>query len=107
MTLHRVQFLVSCVKGVAEWPPLTYLLNVPPKGLSRGGSRLLLHILTAAKCLIAAFWKRTVVPSLSDIQQRICDISLKERLSASLVNQKDFYNSVWSLWDLYAAEHVE
>lgn len=85
--------------------PITYLLNVPPKGLSRGASRLLLHILTAAKCLIAVFWKRTAFPSSTDIHHRIVEIRSMDRLSASLASQIDLFNSVWSLWDFYAAEH--
>lgn len=103
-----VQQLLQDVLGLQiALSPLTYLLNVPPQGLSRGASRLLLHMLTAVKCLIAVFWKRTAVPSLSDLQQRILEIRSMERLSASLANQIDLCNSVWSLWDLYAAEHVE
>lgn len=44
---------------------LDYLLNIPPRQLGQDASRLLLHILTAAKCLIATFWKLQCLPWIS------------------------------------------
>lgn len=82
LPLHRfwseIKRLIFEVLGIhVPLTPLAYLLNVPPNGLSRGSTRLLLHILTAAKCLIAVFWKQTAVPSYSDIHRRIlrCQIN--------------------------------
>lgn len=46
-------------------------------GLSRRGSRLLLHILTAARCLI---------PSTTDLHSRIVEIRSLEYLTASLTH---------------------
>lgn len=104
----RVKTLLGEVMGVdIPLSPLSYLLNLPPKGLSRHASRLLLHILTAARCLVAVFWKRTSVPSLLDVRSRIMDIRTMESMSASLTNQVDVFNSIWSLWDFYVAEQDE
>lgn len=54
-----VQSVVQQVIGIdIPLTPLAYILNATSCQLGRLSSRLLLHILTAAKCLIAAFWKK-------------------------------------------------
>lgn len=44
--------------------PLSLLLNVTSCKLTPKASSLILHMLTVAKCLIAAFWKRRYPPSI-------------------------------------------
>lgn len=83
-----VQHLVYSVSGIRiPLSPLAFLLNVPPCKLSCKTSRLLLHMLTAAKCLIAALWKQNSLPSLSDLHSRLKEIRTMEYLTALLNNK--------------------
>lgn len=101
-----VQHLVHQVIGVEiPWSPLAYLLNVPPCKLGHKASHLLLHILTAAKCLIASFWKQKSSPSPSNVHSRIKEIRTLTHLTTVLNNRIGHFDSVWSLWDGYAIEH--
>lgn len=98
-------FVQQVIEVSIPLTPLAFLLNAPSCALGRRSLRLLLHILTAAKCLIATFWKRSHTPSLSDLCTRIKEIRTMEHLTALLNSRVDQFNSIWSLWDCYAAEH--
>lgn len=63
-------------------PVIFFKLNVPPKGLSKSASKLLLHILTVAKCLIAAFWKQRLPSSLTDLHTRMGAVRRMEQITA-------------------------
>lgn len=67
----------------------TFLLNVPPKGITKIASKLLLYIHMEAKCLNAAFWKQRLLPSLTELHTRLEEVRLMERDTASL--QKKTY----------------
>lgn len=85
--------------------PQLCLLNIPEGQIPRATMKLLIHILTAARCLIALFWKRTTPPSLIDLLTRIQEVRLMEYMTALSNNQADIFYKVWMLWDVYAAEH--
>lgn len=65
---------------------------------------LLLVILTEAKYLIAAFWKRSAPPSSMDLHLRVKEIRPMEYLTASLNNRIDHFDSIWSLWNQYIVD---
>lgn len=85
--------------------PQLFLLNMPESSIPKTVMKLLIHILTAARCLIALFWKRSTSPSLLDLWSRIKNIRLMEYMTALNNNQADIFYKVWALWDIYAAEH--
>lgn len=58
--------------------PITHLLGLPVKNLPRVVSSLILHIFTAAQCLISSFWKRTVALSITDLYTMVKDVRLME-----------------------------
>lgn len=104
-TLMIQSFVQQVIEVHIPLTPLAYILNATPCKLGLWSSRLLLHILTAAKSLIATFWKLSHIPSLSDLYARIKEIHVMEHLTALLNNRVDQFNSIWSLWDCYAVEH--
>lgn len=86
--------------------PLSLLLNVPSYKLTRKASRLVLHMLTTAKCLISAFWKCSSPPSIDDLYSRIKQIRSMEHLTV-LLHWMDFSTqyglsgmSVIDIWSL-------
>lgn len=80
-----------------------FLLNVSECPI--GAMNLRIHMLTAARCLIALFWKRSTTPTLLDLWARIKDVRLLEYMMALSHNKADLFFKVWSPWDLYSAEH--
>lgn len=64
--------------------PLPYVLNVPLKSFTREAAILLMHIRTAAECMIAAFWERKVPLGITDLYTRISDIRQMEKLTVYL-----------------------
>lgn len=83
--------------------PQLFLLNVSERALPKYSTKLLLHIHTAARCLIALFWKRDSAPTLIDLIARIKSIRTMEYLTALCNNQIDHFSKMWSLWDHYSA----
>lgn len=100
-------FLVHQVLGVRiPLSPLAFFLNVPPCKLYHKSSWLLLHILTAANCLIVTFWKQRCLPSFMDLHSQIKVIRTMKHLITLLNNQLDLYGSVWTPFQQHVAEHT-
>lgn len=74
--------------------PANFMFNMRPNGLSNMAFKLLVHILTAAKCLIAAFWKQRIPPTLTDLHTRMGEIKRVERITASLHNNLEVFDKV-------------
>lgn len=83
--------------------PQLFLLNITEQPIPKYSMKLLLHLLTAARCLIALFWKRDSVPSLIDLLARVKAIRNLEYLTALCNNKTDQFLKVWTLWDHYSA----
>lgn len=66
--------------------------------------KLLMHILTAARCLIALFWKRSAPPTYLDLWSRIKDVRTMEYMTALFHNKAELFHKIWAPWDLYSAE---
>lgn len=101
-----VQTLLFDVLGIRfTLDPLLFLLNVSERPLPKLTTKLLIHILTAARCLIALFWKRQAPPSLLDLLARVKEIRTMEYITAVAHNKVDLFHSIWASWDVYSAEH--
>lgn len=85
--------------------PQLFILNIPESSIPRYSTKLLIHILTAARCIIALFWKRSSAPSRLDLCSRVKEVCLMEYMTALSHNQVDLFHKIWSLWDFYIAEH--
>lgn len=101
-----VQSLIFDVLGLrVPLDPMLFLLNVTNTTIPRFSMKMMLHILTAARCLIARFWRRLVPPGSIDLVARIKDVRTMEYMTALLDNKLDLFHKIWSLWDFYCAEH--
>lgn len=80
--------------------PLTHLLGLPIRGIPKPQMRLIIHILTAGKCLISRLWKSSSPPALPDLCNRIREVRTKEYLTARIYDRLDKFQDIWSLWDL-------
>ncbi|KAG8562466.1 hypothetical protein GDO81_015685 [Engystomops pustulosus] len=75
--------------------PALYLLNLLPANVHGPNARLLLHVLTAAKCLISLFWKKPD-PPYSDLYAPVKYMRLMEHLTAQLKDKMDASEAIWS-----------
>lgn len=83
--------LIYKVMGIrVHLSPLAFLLNVPSCKLSHKAlllALIFLHILIAAKWLIAQLWKQGNLPSISDLHLRLKEIRNMEYLTTLLNNK--------------------
>lgn len=101
---HMVNTLLFDVLGIRfDLDPQLFLLNLADTPLPKYSMRLLLHITTAARCLIALFWKRDVAPNLMDLLSRLKHIRNMEYLTALCGDRVQQFQAIWSLWDHYTA----
>lgn len=92
---NMVNTLLHDVLGIRfTLDPCLFLLNVTQRPLPKHSMKLLLHLLTAARFLIALYWKRDTVPLLTDLLSRIKSIRSLEHLTALCNKQVDnfFYH---------------
>lgn len=85
--------------------PQLFLLNVTDCAVPKFVMKLLLHILTAARCLIALFWMRSMPSASLDLLTRIKDIRIVEYMTAISYNRADLFHKIWAPWDLYCADN--
>lgn len=81
--------------------PKTFVLGLPPISLSKRSKKLVSHILTGARCLVALKWKQREPPSLSELHSRIRDVKRMEYLTASINDTLEKHNRKWKLWVLF------
>lgn len=101
-----VKNLLYDILGI-EFPlcPQLFLLNFSDKLIPKLAMKLVIHILTAARCLIALFWKRGSPPSSLDLWTRIKNVRVMESMTALSNNRADQFYKIWEPWDHYCAEH--
>lgn len=95
----ETQLLLNRLLG-AQVPrtPKLFLLGVSGLRISRHCRKLLGHVLTAARCLVALHWKRQAPPTQADLYTRIKDIELMEKMTARLQNRLEVHDRVWEDW---------
>lgn len=93
--------LGSILDAGVPFDPKVFLLGLPPTSLLKRSKKLLSHILTAARCLVALKWKQREPPSISELHSRIRDVKRMEYLTASLNNDLEKHNQIWELWVLF------
>lgn len=74
--------------------PVHFLLGLPMPNTAKLATKLINHILTAARCLIALKWKQQLPPSHTDLNKRIHNM---EYLTGPLNNIPKF-NKTWFPW---------
>lgn len=98
---RMVQSLLQSIFDVGMLlDPKIFLLGLPPATFSKISNKLLAHVLTAARCLVALKWKKRESPSLSKLHSRIRDVKRMEYLTASLNDTLDKHNRIWEPWVL-------
>lgn len=73
----------------------SFLLGLSPEKILKVCGKLLRHVLTAERFLIALSWKRRSPPSPQAIYARIKDVELMERMTAKLQDRMEVHNHVW------------
>lgn len=69
---RQVSSLLTSLLGKAiPLHTLIYLLGLPPKGIMKMTSRLMSHVLTAARCLIPKRWKSVLPPAAWNLYRGI------------------------------------
>lgn len=97
----KVQLLLShLLEMQVQASPKFFLLGLSPLKLRKPYKKLVRHILTAARCLVALNWKRRSPPSPEDLYSRIKDIELMEKMTARMQDRLEAHNGVWELWHL-------
>lgn len=84
--------------------PRLFLLNITEIQVPKLAMKLLIYILTAARSLIALFWKRTAPPMYIDLWSRIKNIRTMEYMTALSQNKVDLFHQIWTPWDIYSSE---
>lgn len=80
-----------------------YLLDLPPSAVSKDANKLLLHVLTATRCLIASHWKRTQGLTMPDLYSHIQIAELMEALTARMKNTLNAFQCMWKAWVCFGA----
>ncbi|MEE6511314.1 hypothetical protein FKM82_017799 [Ascaphus truei] len=95
----KVQILIKEVTGL-EIPiePLTFLLAAPMPNIVRPTRKLISFILTAARCCVAASWRKTATPALNTIKKRIGEVMTMERLTANIKQRTPAFEDIWEPW---------
>lgn len=97
----KVQHLLSHLLELqVRASPKFFLLGLSPLKLRTPYKKLVRHILTAARCLVALNWKCRSPPSPEDLYSRIKDVELMERMTARMQDRLEAHNGVWELWHL-------
>lgn len=95
----EAQSLLTRLLGVqVPRTPKLFLLGVSGLQIPKHSKKLLRHILTAARCLIALYWKRRDLPTQTDLYTRIKDIELMEKMTARLQDRLETHDKVWEDW---------
>lgn len=64
--------------------PKVSLLGLSPLKIAKPYKKLLRHILTAARCLVALNWKRCSPPSPDALYARVKDVEIMEKMTARI-----------------------
>lgn len=81
---------------------LLYLLGVIPVDLFTADQRYILHILLlVAKKNVTANWKNVKSPTVAEWKQRLRQVYLMERMTASLQLKMDLFDRRWSMVGKY------
>lgn len=94
------QLLARLLDTQVQASPKFFLLGLSPLKLPTPYKKLVRHILTAARCLIALHWKRSTPPSAEDLYARIKNVEVMERMTARIQDRLEAHNRVWKLWHL-------
>ena len=92
------QLLTHLFEAPIPLTPKLFLLGISQPRLAKPYKKLLRHVLTAARCLIALNWKKTTPPSQEALYARVKDVELMERMTARIRNRMDAHDEVWSEW---------
>ena len=92
------QLLTRLFEAPIPWTPKLFLFGLSQPKLPKPYKKLLRHVLTAARCLIALHWKRTAPPSQEALYTRVKDIEIMEKMTARLRDRFDDHDSVWERW---------
>lgn len=99
---EMVQRLLShLLEMQVQASPKFFPLGLSPLKLCTPYKKLLRHVLTAARCLIALNWKRHTPPSAEDLYSRIKDVELMEKMTDRIRDRLEAHNRVWELWHLW------
>ncbi|MEE6519461.1 hypothetical protein FKM82_031308 [Ascaphus truei] len=95
----KVQILIKEVTDL-ELPiePLTYLLAAPMSDIVRPTRKLISFILTAARCCVAASWRKTTTPAMGTIEKRVGEVLIMERLTATVRQKLQAHEDIWEPW---------
>ncbi|MEE6460016.1 hypothetical protein FKM82_000828 [Ascaphus truei] len=96
-----IQTLIREYLGVeveVEVEPLTMVLAKPIEDLETAESKMTIHVFTAARCAIAAAWKKVNAPSRQTVLRRLREIKMMELLSAQLSQKLDKFHKIWEIW---------
>lgn len=90
-----VNALIYDVLGIQfSLNPKLFLLNITEVTVPKNTMKLQIHIMTAARCRIALFWKWSSLPTFIDLLSRIKEVRNVEY-------KADIFHVIWSLWDIY------
>lgn len=96
----ETQLLLTRLLGVqVPRTPKSFLLGVSVLQIPKHSKKLLRHVLTAARCLIALYWKRRDPPTQTDLYTRIKGIELMEKMTARLQDRLEAHDKVWEEWN--------
>lgn len=95
----EVQSLLTRLLGVqVPWSPKLFLFGVSGLNIPRHSRKLMGHIITAARCLVALRWKKQTPPTQSDLYTRIKDVELMEKMTARIQDRLEIHDKVWEDW---------
>lgn len=92
------QLLTGLLEVQVPMTPKLFLLGVLQPKIPKAYKKLIRHILTAARCLIALNWKKTSPPTPEALYARIKDVESMEKMTARIQDRLEAHNKVWELW---------
>ena len=92
------ELLSRLFEAPIPFSPKFFLLGLSQLQLAKPYKKLLRHILTAARCLIALHWKKPLPPSQEALYARVKDVELMEKLTARIRDKLDDHDAVGERW---------
>ena len=95
----RVQELLTrLVEAPIPLSPKLFLLGLSQPRIAKPYKKLLRHITTAARCLIALYWKKPMPPPQEALYARVKDVELMEKMTARIRDRLEDHDLVWERW---------